>query len=201
MRASRRGHAVHREASARALLSPTLRSSLPALLLFAALSAMGCDAKPKARSRDEDGVREDKARPEKTVETSRVPDPPPPRLPERLPPWSEWPTDVDAALARARAEGRPVLIEFGAEWSSACKELERGTFGDDAFRTRAKRFIPVRVDLTNEDAVPGYQAIVERWRMKSLPLIIVIDSKGAEVRRISEYLGAEELLRLLDPVP
>ncbi|MBM4379832.1 MAG: thioredoxin family protein, partial [Deltaproteobacteria bacterium] len=60
---------------------------------------------------------------------------------------------LDALLAKAKAEQRPVMIDFFADWCAACKELDRITYVDAAVVAESGRFLLVKVDGTNgEDA-------------------------------------------------
>jgi hypothetical protein len=40
------------------------------------------------------------------------------------------------------------MVDFGASWCDACKELERKTFDDPRVVREGDRFIPVRIDLS-----------------------------------------------------
>src|SRR6185369_12350042 len=58
-----------------------------------------------------------------------------------------WMTNEKEARAKAVSEGKPMVIDFGATWCTACKELEHQTFPDPGVRTEAQRFIAVRLDM------------------------------------------------------
>ncbi len=82
----------------------------------------------------------------------------------------------DAALAKAKAAHQPVFIDFGAEWCTACKELDKTTFVDAAVRAEAARFVGIKVDATTE--TPALNAIQERFGVVGLPTIAFIGSDG-----------------------
>ncbi len=72
---------------------------------------------------------------------------------------------MDAALARARAEHRPVMIDFFAEWCAACKELDRETYVAPGVVDEAERFVRIKVDGTNAvDPVDALYAAVRSER-------------------------------------
>src|SRR5690606_35883685 len=111
-----------------------------------------------------------------------------------------WESDHDAALARAKAEGRPVVIDFFAEWCAACKELDRYTWPDPAVAEEAQRFVPVKIDGTVEsDAI---QRLYEKYGVKGLPTIVFIAGDGTvlEKPRVTGFLDAPGFLQLMKDV-
>jgi thiol:disulfide interchange protein DsbD len=103
------------------------------------------------------------------------------------------------AVALARAEGRPVIIDFWAEWCVACKELDKLAWADPRVRQAAARFVKVKVDGTEDR--PEIQAIQERYRVQGMPTVVFIDSAGVqEADRIIGAVDAEEMLRRLRAV-
>ncbi len=82
----------------------------------------------------------------------------------------------DTALASAKAAGKPVMIDFGADWCIACKELEKYTFVDPTIRDEAARFVTIKVDATNE--TDSLKAIQTRFGVVGLPTIAFVAGDG-----------------------
>lgn len=80
---------------------------------------------------------------------------------------------VERAIAEARAQGRPVLLDFWGTACKACDEMERETFPDPAVQAELKRFalLKVRLDLSDR-AIRPTQA---RFAIKGLPTYVVIE--------------------------
>jgi thiol:disulfide interchange protein DsbD len=119
-----------------------------------------------------------------------------------LPPGTEiaWMSDFEAAQARARQEGRPLLVDFGASWCAACEELDRHTFSDPRVVAEGQRFVPVRVDLSPGQDVARGRALLARYEQRGLPLVVLHDSRGGEAARVTEFVEAERMLQLMRAV-
>jgi len=106
-----------------------------------------------------------------------------------------WETDLDAALARARAEGRPVLIDTWATWCANCRVLEKQTFSNPEVGLEAKRFVSIKVQLEKADS-PETLAFKKRFGLKtySLPTTLLLDSHGDVKMLRTGVIGPEELL-------
>ena len=63
----------------------------------------------------------------------------------------KWETSEAAARARATSEHKPLLVDFGASWCGACKELDEKTFPDPRVRAEGARFVALHVDATDDD--------------------------------------------------
>jgi thiol:disulfide interchange protein DsbD len=111
----------------------------------------------------------------------------------------EWLTSEADGLRLAQTEHRPVIVDFGAEWCGACKELTTQTFADDGVRSEAGRFVAVRVDATDEDD-PQVNAIKGKYKVVGLPTVVVLDSRGKEQARFNEFVPPDRFLAAIRAV-
>jgi len=85
--------------------------------------------------------------------------------------------ELDAILAENK--GKRVLVDFYADWCTACKELEEKTFSDEAVKTAMDNYVLVQVDVTaNDDAS---KAITKKYGIFGPPAILFFDEKGQKM--------------------
>lgn len=87
--------------------------------------------------------------------------------------------DLDAAIAAGSADGRPVLIDFSAEWCTECRLMERTLLADDAVRQQLNRLRLIRADMTRYDTAS--RKLMERFAVVGPPTLIFLDAAGREV--------------------
>ncbi|MFO0583191.1 MAG: cytochrome c biogenesis protein CcdA [Anaeromyxobacter sp.] len=107
-----------------------------------------------------------------------------------------WLHSEEEALAKARAEGRPVIVDFWADWCTACKELDKIAWSHPAVREEAARFVAVKLDGSEE--TPAFQAAYEKYGIVGMPTVIFIDSSGKEhPERVMTAIGPDEMVKKL----
>jgi thiol:disulfide interchange protein DsbD len=100
---------------------------------------------------------------------------------------------VDVVQARAVSEGRPLLVDFTAEWCGACKKLDKETFAEAGVGAEMGRFLAVKVDATHGDD-PAVEATLQRFRVVGLPTVLVFDSRGKEALRYTDFVPPHRFL-------
>ncbi|RYZ43513.1 MAG: thioredoxin domain-containing protein [Myxococcaceae bacterium] len=106
--------------------------------------------------------------------------------------WEDWGPE---AFARARREGRYLLVDGAAEWCHWCHVMDETTYRDaEVGRLLRERFVAIRVDV---DARPD---LAERWVDYGWPATILLTPDAEEVGRYRGYLAPERLRALLQRV-
>lgn len=102
--------------------------------------------------------------------------------------------ELDAALSTA---GRPVMLDFYADWCVSCKEMERYTFSDPAVQRKLAGALLLKADVTANNA--DDQALLKRFNLFGPPGTIFFDTAGREVpnARIVGFQNATQFLRTL----
>ncbi|HEX4798756.1 MAG TPA: protein-disulfide reductase DsbD [Burkholderiales bacterium] len=105
------------------------------------------------------------------------------------------PADLDARLKTA---GKPVLLDFYADWCVSCKEMERFTFSDPQVQARLAGMALLRADVTANSA--GDKALLKRYRLFGPPGIVFFDASGREIEglRVIGYQSPEKFIKSLD---
>ncbi|AOJ23620.1 protein-disulfide reductase DsbD [Burkholderia seminalis] len=101
--------------------------------------------------------------------------------------------ELDALL---KTSGKPVMLDFYADWCVSCKEMEHLTFTDARVQARLAQLHLVRADVTANN--PDDQALLKRFNLFGPPGIIFFDRSGNEIGRVVGYQAAETFLRSLD---
>ncbi|WP_029770701.1 protein-disulfide reductase DsbD [Pseudogulbenkiania sp. MAI-1] len=92
----------------------------------------------------------------------------------------------------AAAGGKPVLLDFYADWCISCKEMEEYTFGNARVADQMGRFTLLRADVTANSA--EHQALLKRFGLFGPPGIILFDGQAREVDRVIGFMEAEPFL-------
>ena len=114
-------------------------------------------------------------------------------------PSPNWIKNLEAGLEQAEREGKPVLIDFWADWCKYCNDLDRKTFSDSRVIAEIERFVAIKVDgsdISDED----YLEAVEEYDVLGLPTVIFMNSSGAIVRTFNSFQDADSVLSYLKAV-
>ncbi len=110
-----------------------------------------------------------------------------------------WQSYDPAVLYRARQEGKPVLLEFYADWCIPCLELEKLTFSNEGVINSTWSFVRVRVDMSDYESLESAR-LREKFGVTGVPEMLFLDARGNEIKgaRIIGFLGPEEFLRRVE---
>jgi thiol:disulfide interchange protein DsbD len=107
------------------------------------------------------------------------------------------PTELEARIAGA---GKPVMLDFYADWCVSCKEMERYTFTDDRVKQRFRDIVLLQADVTANK--PEHLALLKRFRLFGPPGIVFFDGTGREIQglRVIGFQPADKFAAVLDEV-
>jgi len=101
--------------------------------------------------------------------------------------------ELERELAATGSAGRPVMLDFYADWCVSCKELERYTFSDPTVVAELDRFILLRADVTANDE-QDRELMQGRFGIPGPPAVLFFDAEGRELRgsRVIGFKPARE---------
>ena len=104
-------------------------------------------------------------------------------------------SELDEKVAAA---GKPVLLDFYADWCVTCKEMERFTFSDARVREKLSGWRLLQVDVTAN--TPQDKELLSRFELFGPPGIVLFDASGKELTgvRIIGFQKADEFLNSLE---
>ncbi|MCM2249672.1 MAG: protein-disulfide reductase DsbD [Geothrix sp.] len=101
--------------------------------------------------------------------------------------WMEQ--DLEAALVKAKAERKLVLVDIYADWCAQCKELDEKTWPDAALRQWiAQNAVAIRIDTDAKR-----KDLAGKLQVRSYPTVILLDAEGKELRRILGFQKPETM--------
>jgi thioredoxin:protein disulfide reductase len=111
-----------------------------------------------------------------------------------------WSEDYHAAKALAESSQKPLLVDFGASWCGACKELEQKTFSDPRVVRESEGFVPVRVDLSPGKDSPEKRQVLASYAQRGLPLVVLHKPSGEVAHKVTSFVEAEAFLDIMRAV-
>jgi thiol:disulfide interchange protein DsbD len=102
------------------------------------------------------------------------------------------------ALDTSIAQGRPVMLDYYADWCVSCKEMERYTFSDPGVRAALANVVLLQTDVTANDAED--QALLRRFNLFGPPAILFFGPDGRELPayRVVGYMKAERFRQVVE---
>lgn len=104
--------------------------------------------------------------------------------------------ELDELLLKHK--GKKVLLDFSADWCTACKELEEETFSHPHVQDKMNEFILIRADVT--DNTDKQKALSKKYGVFGPPAIIFFDenSKVKKSKTIIGFIEAQKFLKHLE---
>ncbi len=107
--------------------------------------------------------------------------------------------ELEKQLARARAQNKPLLIDYYAGWCVDCIRMEETTFSDARVKAvLAEKFITVQIDVTDPlDA--DNRILKQRFGVFGPPATLFIDRDGMPLAQLGfyGYLDSDAFLSLI----
>ncbi|HHF2869432.1 TPA: protein-disulfide reductase DsbD [Vibrio alginolyticus] len=102
--------------------------------------------------------------------------------------------ELEEQLALAKAAGKPVMLDFYADWCVACKEFEKYTFHDPSVEAKLQDFVLLQANVT-KNQVQDIE-LLKHMNVLGLPTIEFWDASGEHVSnaRLTGFMQAEPFL-------
>ncbi|MEJ2636865.1 MAG: protein-disulfide reductase DsbD [Calditrichia bacterium] len=112
--------------------------------------------------------------------------------------WSTYSPDL---LKKATADGKPVMIDFYADWCIPCKELEKYTFSAPEVVKMSRNFVMLKMDMTKGDS-PLARELKQQYKIKGVPTLVFLAPNGQELEssRVVGFMEKESFLPVLQSV-
>jgi thiol:disulfide interchange protein DsbD len=108
----------------------------------------------------------------------------------------EWKSFSEAAYETSISNNERMVVDFYANWCIPCKELDAQTYSDPQVIQELMRFSCYKVDMT-QSASPSTEQLRSKFKIIGMPTVLVINTHGEEVERLTGFVGPDRFLEIL----
>jgi thioredoxin-related protein len=111
----------------------------------------------------------------------------------------EWLTDHAKALEKAKAENKPVVMDFtGSDWCGWCIKLDKEVFSTSQFKTYAtQNLVLLKLDFPHRRNLPAAEkkqneALAAKYGIRGFPTVVVLNPEGNQVGQLGYRPGGPQ---------
>jgi thiol:disulfide interchange protein len=112
----------------------------------------------------------------------------------------KWEESYAAAIKRAQAEKKPILMDLWAEWCPPCQYLRTKVFPTQEAQAALSKYVPLSVMVEYKDRKPIEEGVklAKQFNLEAYPTLVVLDANGKELRRqVGAFPSGAELAQWL----
>ncbi|HJU84563.1 MAG TPA: thioredoxin family protein [Holophagaceae bacterium] len=100
----------------------------------------------------------------------------------------KWEHDLPSAMARAKAEHKPIFMDVWTEWCGWCIRLQRNTFPSAEAQAALRDVVPLSIKTQLRDGTPTEnKAIESQFNVDGFPALFMLDENGKVLRTYPGY--------------
>lgn len=111
----------------------------------------------------------------------------------------EWLTDYAKALSQAKAQNKPVLMDFtGSDWCGWCMKLDREVFSVQQFKSYAdQKLVLLKLDFPRRKMLPANEKqqnekLASQFGIQGFPTVVVLRPDGTKAGELGYTPGGPQ---------
>lgn len=106
----------------------------------------------------------------------------------------------DIKQAILKSQGKPIMLDFYADWCHSCKVMEATTFKDSQVQDALTRFTVIKIDVTSQNS--ENKAILTHFGVVAPPTFIFFNTQGTELNQLKLVgeISTDKFLKTLNQI-